>query len=217
MNEPQDLSIDGWTVKLRVPDGSEPHPVIFLIHGWTGDERSMWVFAQRLPKNALLISPRAPYISKHPEFAGYSWVENRGQGFSSLADFRAGITEFGNLTSQVASITSGDFKQFAMVGFSQGAAFCIAYALQYPERVTKLALLAGFLPSGSDSALATQLKGLPVFIAHGTKDETVPVDKARQAKHTLERAGAHVQYCESDTGHKLGANCGTELSKFFLQ
>jgi hypothetical protein len=43
---------------MREPEDTGPHPVMALIHGWTGDE-FMWIFANRLPKDQLLIAPAA--------------------------------------------------------------------------------------------------------------------------------------------------------------
>jgi phospholipase/carboxylesterase len=211
-----DLQLDGWNLKVREPQDAEAaHPVVLLIHGWTGDERSMWVFAQRLPKQALLIAPRAPYASKHENLAGYSWVEERAGQFSELPAFEPALGSFEGLLAKLAEkYSSADFAKFGLVGFSQGAAFSFAFALSQPERVSKLAALAGFLPAGGESELA-RLAGKPIFIAHGTQDETVPVSKAREAHAALQAAGASVRYCESDTGHKLDANCARELEEFF--
>ncbi len=211
-----DLQLDGWTLKVREPQDSETsYPVILLIHGWTGDERSMWVFAQRLPKQALLIAPRAPYASKHENLAGYSWVETRAGQFSELQAFEPALASFeGLLAKLVSHYPNADFSGFGMTGFSQGAAFSFALALSHSERVSKLAALAGFLPAGGEGQLP-RLAKKPIFIAHGTEDETVPVAKAREAQAALQAAGASVRYCESDTGHKLGANCARELQEFF--
>jgi len=212
-----DLQIKDWTLKLRLPPGDGPHPAIFLIHGWTGDEGSMWIFAPRLPKNALLIAPRAPYISKHPQFGGYSWVENRAESFSRLPDFDSALEKFEQLVIELSKRYEGNFQRFGLAGFSQGAAFCFAFAMRHPRRVSKVASLAGFLPTESEAVINGQFKNLPIFIAHGTKDETVPIAMAKQARVKLEKAGALVSYCESDTGHKLGANCFSKLGSFFAE
>ena len=216
MDEPRDLTVGNWTLKIRVPDGSGLHPVIFLIHGWTGDEKSMWVFAYRLPRTSLLIAPRAPYVSRHPEIGGYSWVKERGQSFSSLEMFQPAINSFNSLITDLSNQLPGNFEQFALVGFSQGAAFSFAYAMNNPSTVSKLAALAGFLPADSDKQLEA-LASIPVYIAHGTTDGTVPIAMAREARADLEAIGAHVTFCESETGHKLGANCAKQLSGFFSQ
>ena len=212
-----ELQIGEWVLKARQPAGEGPHPVIFLIHGWTGDERSMWVFAPRLPKEAMLIAPRAPFISRHPDYGGYSWVESRPESFSPLTAFEPALDGFSALVDQLSQQLPGDFTRFNLAGFSQGAAFSFALALRYPERVRRLASLAGFLPAESEAAIAAGgLEGKPILIAHGSQDETVPIDMARGARQQLEAAGAQVSYCESDTGHKLGANCARALQAFFV-
>lgn len=213
----QDLAIGNWTLKVRQPQGTGRHPVIFLVHGWTGDENSMWVFAPRLPREALLVAPRAPYVSRHPEYSGYSWVEERADGLSSLELFAPAADAFAGLVEQLAAqYPAADFSRFGMAGFSQGSAFCVSYAVRHSGQVSRLAMLAGFLPEQSEAALPA-LAGLPVFIAHGTKDETVPLERAHAARRQLAAAGAQVRYCESDMGHKLGANCVAELAEFFTE
>jgi phospholipase/carboxylesterase len=215
MDELSDLQIGDWTLKLRVPQGEGPHPVIFLVHGWTGDERSMWVFAPRLPKNALLIAPRAPYISKHPDLlGGYSWVQEHDPDWDKLGDFAPAVRAFNELIVELAKQVPGDFSQFGIAGFSQGAAMSFAYSLQQSERVQRLASLAGFLPAESGDALPA-LKGKPIFIAHGTKDESVPISMAHAAREQLVAVGAKVKCCEGEVGHKLAANCARELEEFF--
>lgn len=174
----------------------------------------MWVFASRLPRSAILIAPRGPFVSKHPELAGYSWVPERGESFSSLPMFQPALDSFEKLFPELAAQLSTEITEFSLMGFSQGAAFSFAYAMRNPRRVSKLAALSGFLPAENGSRLAS-LATIPIFVAHGTKDETVPVAMARDARVDLEAAGAAVHYCESETGHKLGANCAAELQAFF--
>lgn len=57
-------------MKIQIPEGEGPHPVLLLLHGWTGDENVMWIFASRLPGNYLMISPRGLYKSP---LGGYAW------------------------------------------------------------------------------------------------------------------------------------------------
>ena len=211
-----DLNIGDWVLKARVPEGDGPHPVILMVHGWTGDERSMWVFAPRLTRTALLVAMRAPYVSKHPEIGGYSWVAERVDGWSSLDDFAPALEAFSGLIAALPDHLAGDFSRFGLMGFSQGAAFSFAYSLQNRARVERLAALAGFMPAGvGDLSASRPLDGLPVYIAHGTQDETVPIARAREAAELAAAAGAQVATCETDTGHKIGAQCARELAEFF--
>ncbi len=208
----QSVTVDGWAMRVRLPEGAGPFPVILLIHGWTGDENSMWVFAPRLPKNALLIAPRGIYPSTD---GGYSWYPKLSTALPWFVDFAPAVEKlFG--TVSVNTFPSGDFSSLHLVGFSQGAALAYTMAIQYPARIASLAGLSGFLPDGASTWLQPgRLNGLPAFIAHGTQDERIPVERARASVAQLEQAGASVTYCEDDVGHKLSAKCFHGLEAFY--
>jgi phospholipase/carboxylesterase len=204
--------IEGLIVRDRIPLGDGPHPVVLMLHGWTGSEQSMWVFASRFPKNTLLIAPRGIYPSP---LGGYSWSVTTDVRMSLLEDFQTAIH------SLLALVTTSHYPtalndKFSLVGFSQGAALSYAIALTAPERVQAVAGLSGYLPQGVESAISQKpLDGIPCFIAHGTQDDLVPVAFARKSVSLLKKAGAQVSYCESDVGHKLGASCFSGLESFF--
>ena len=87
--------------------------------------------------------------------------------------------------------------------------------LLYPQRIRKMGVLAGFLPSGLEDEIEKKpLAGKHVFVAHGTQDEMVPVDRARASMQELERAGAQITYCEDEVGHKLSSNCLRALESY---
>ena len=68
--ETRTIEINDWVLRVREPEGDGPHPVVLLIHGWTGDENSMWIFASRLPEHYLLIALRG--LHEAP-IGVYSW------------------------------------------------------------------------------------------------------------------------------------------------
>jgi predicted esterase len=86
--------------------------------------------------------------------------------------------------------------------------------LLYPQRIARLAALAGFLPDLSPERPIPNLTGQQVYIAHGRKDETIPVERARAAAKLLQAAGAEVDTCETEAGHKLPASCFSGLTRF---
>ena len=53
-------TFEDWTLRVRPGSGRDAR-VMLLLHGWTGDENSMWAFARDLPASAWLIAPRAPH------------------------------------------------------------------------------------------------------------------------------------------------------------
>ncbi len=214
-NEPQTLAIQDWTLKAHIPKTPGPHPVFLLNHGWTGDENSMWIFGSQLSKEALIFSPRAPHLSNHPKYGGYSWTTKKSGDWSTLDDLYPSIQALESLIGLLSKQFEGDYSQISLAGFSQGAALSFAYALIYPHRVKRIAGLAGFIPEKcEDQAAAKPLQNIPILIAHGAQDETVPIEKAHHAQKLLALAGANITYCESDVGHKLGANCFKVFKEF---
>jgi phospholipase/carboxylesterase len=206
------ITINDWVMRIRQPEGSGPFPVILMLHGWTGDENSMWVFAPRLPKNALLIAPRGLFSSPS---GGYSWHSDIKTRWPSINDFLPAAEKLFEVISS-KNFPIGNFSSFHLLGFSQGAALAYSMAILYPERINSLAGLSGFLPDRTTTRLsASALNGLPVFIAHGTGDDLVSVDRARAAVAQIEQAGAQVTYCEDDVGHKLSAKCFHGLEAFY--
>jgi phospholipase/carboxylesterase len=102
------------------------------------------------------------------------------------------------------------------MGFSQGAAMSNVLAFLYPQRIRKVGILAGFVPAELNNLVSQRpLEGKSFFVAHGTKDESVTIDRARASIEILEQAGAQVTYCEDEVGHKVSITCLRALKKFF--
>jgi phospholipase/carboxylesterase len=207
------ISIENWVMKVQRPAGPGPFPVLLLLHGWTGDENSMWIFAPRLPGDAILIAPRGLYPSRSK--GGYSWHAEIPMPWPWVNDF---IPAVRSLLDRISDryFSDGDLSQLHLLGFSQGAALAYCLAITHPEKVVSVAGLSGFLPDGGASWLsANRLNGLPVFIAHGTEDQLVPVERARNCVGALADAGAEVTYCEDSVGHKLSTKCFHGLEAFY--
>ena len=201
---------------LRVRETRHPNPrLLLLIHGHTGDENSMWVFARGLPDHDWIVAPRALYPS---EAGGYSWRPPQAENLDrpNLNTLRFAAEALIRLVDEYSDSVRIDASQFDVMGFSQGAALSSVLAFLYPQRIRKTGLLAGFVPSALEDLVSQRpLEGKPFFVAHGTEDETITIDRARDSIALLERAGAHVTYCEDQVGHKVSLPCLRALQKFF--
>jgi phospholipase/carboxylesterase len=63
------IQFNDWTLRIRQTDHPLPR-LLLMIHGFTGDENSMWVFARNLPTDYWIIAPRARQAAST---SGYSW------------------------------------------------------------------------------------------------------------------------------------------------
>ncbi|MEW6083760.1 MAG: hypothetical protein AB1607_04110 [Chloroflexota bacterium] len=207
------VEFDGWT--LRVLPSANPKRLMLLIHGFTGDENSMWVFAQGLPSHYRMIAPRAPHST---ESGGYTWrpLHRLDFGKPSLDQLRPPAEALIRLVDAYQASTGIDASVFDLMGFSQGAVMCNVLSFLFPHRIRKAGILAGFVPSGLEELIPNHpLEGKEFFVTHGTKDETVTIDRARDSIRLLEDAGARVTYCEDEVGHKVSVKCLTALKNFF--
>lgn len=222
VNNTHQLNYNGWNMRVRHAT-EEPARFMLLLHGWTGDENSMWVFARNFRPDLFIAAPRAP----HPAVAGgYSWravltgEQRQGQRptseFPTLSDLKPAAVGLIHLVDNFSVSIGVDAAQFDLAGFSQGGALVNVLAMLFPHRIRKAAVLAGFMPAGVDDLLDRHvLKEIPFFVAHGTQDQLVPVERARGSIDLLEKAGAQVTFCEAEVGHKVSAECLRSLESFF--
>jgi phospholipase/carboxylesterase len=207
------ITFKEWTLRVQASASISPK-LLVLIHGWTGDENSMWVFTRGLSPDYWMIAPRAPFAA---ETGGFSWRPPEPESFGrpSLETLKPAVEGLLHLIDEYSASVKVGAAQFDLMGFSQGAAMVNLVAMLHPQRVRKMGVLAGFVPYGLEEILEQRpLVGKNIFVAHGTRDQMVPMDRARASIDLLERAGARVTFCEDEVGHKLSANCLRALENY---
>jgi len=200
----------GLAHRVRVPSGTGPHPTLVMLHGLSGTEDVTWVFARAAGPDWLIISPRAPLPAKE----GYTWNALDQDGKTDKSDYQTGLDTLTRFIDALPAVYPADRNRLVLLGFSQGAAMAYTYGTSHP--VSGIAALAGFIPPEIASNLPP-LSNLPVLILHGTKDETVAIDTARQNRDQLKAAGAAVTYLESEVGHKVSSAGIAELKQWLAE
>jgi phospholipase/carboxylesterase len=213
-NTPTAVTIDGWPFKLKTPQNEFPkNRLLLLLHGHLGNENVMWILTNSIPKSYILLAPRAP-VQLGPD--QYSWHAIQPQWPSLQGTYHDLATDLLEHVDAWAKENTPDVTHYDLMGFSQGAVMAYALSFLFPERIGKTAAIAGFIPQNWNNNLEDiDLGGRTYFIAHGTQDEVIPIEKARQVERILKEKGAEVQFCSAETGHKLGANCFSGLGDFF--
>ncbi len=214
-------SFGDWTLRARPTQSPNPR-LLVLLHGWTGDENSMWIFTRGLSPNYWIIAPRAPHAANP---SGFSWrrlnsttlrlAQGDAFGFPTLEALSPAADGLIRLIDEYSASVGVDATQFDVLGFSQGAAMTNLIGIRHPQRIHKMGVLAGFVPAGLEELILQKpLAGKNIFVAHGTQDQMIPIDRARASMALLEQAGAHITYCEDEVGHKLSANCLRSLESY---
>jgi phospholipase/carboxylesterase len=198
---------------VRKSQTQVPH-LLVLLHGWTGDENSMWIFTRGLSPDYWMMAPRGPHAA---DPSGFSWrpLQLSTFGMPSLETLLPAAEGLIKLIDEYSASVKLDALQFDLMGFSQGAAMTNLMGILYPHRIRKMGVLAGFVPAGLDQLIQQKpLAGKKVFVAHGTQDQMIPIDRARASMDLLEQAGAQIIYCEDEVGHKLSTNCLRALESY---
>jgi len=204
----------GWILRVQPPESRENGRIMILVHGWTGDEQSMNIFSRGISEKYWLLFPRGPIETGR---GGYGWVKMDTEPPPGVAEYQ----EAARRLARQIDIWCQDLKlpetSINLMGFSQGAAVILTMALLFPDRYDRIASLAGYLPRDASKAIKPNvLQEKTVYVAHGAKDDIVPVERARETVKFLKLAGAEVHYCEEDVGHKLSKSCFDGLTSYFL-
>ena len=188
--------------------------LLVMVHGYTGDENSMWIFSRAVSSPTHLIAPRALYPLQN---GGYSWVKAKDTYETShVEDFiHPADVLMKNIDHWIITNTP-QVNEIDLMGFSQGAALSYIMGLKFPHRFRKIACLSGYFPEDRESLFSKPVRTeTRYFIAHGKNDNIVPARMSREAFDILQRQDILVEYAEDDSGHKLGVENFQALKKFF--
>jgi phospholipase/carboxylesterase len=190
---------------LERPATGEPQGLLILHHGRGADEADLLTLADVLdPERRLhVVTPRAPLSL--PSSPGYHWYLVPRVGYPDPETFDAARRALAELHDELWQRTGLTAQQTVLGGFSMGTV--MSYVLGFDaERPAPRGILAfsGFIPTveGWEPQLA-QRAGVRVFIAHGTQDQVIPVEFAREAASRLRDAGLQVDYHESQAAHHI--------------
>ena len=215
-NEIDLIEFNNWHLRIRKPANSSSGRVLLLLHGWSGDENSMWVFAKDIPQDYWVISPRAPYSTGAKGFSWRNVKQVSTWGAPTISDLQPALNGLVVLIEDWAVSNSVDLRSIDLIGFSQGAALVCTLLLSDRVNIEKAACLAGFMPDGGkEEVIPGMLKGKKIFVSHGIGDEVVPLSRGQEMVEILEYAGADVDLCAEEAGHRVGIQCFKGLKNFF--
>lgn len=210
MTEPGELieSADyAFAFRRSVTGDTTPRALVVLLHGVGGDEHQLDALAARLPSDALVVLPRG-----HRSISGGKWgwyrvgftadgpqpvVDELHEARERLADFLAQLQQHHAVAADRTWVG----------GFSQGGILSAAVALTVPDRVAGFAMLSGRLLPEIEPLLAPgeRLRRLEALIVHGTDDEVLPVQGARDAADRLAELGVRHELRIHDGRHRIGS------------
>ena len=200
-----------------IKDGSAP--LLIMLHGYGSDENDLFSFATELPEELFIISLKAPYQLQPYGNAWYAInfdaVQGKWSDNEQAIESRDLIAKFIDEAIEQYPINKDNVT---LLGFSQGTILSYAVALTYPEKVNNIIALSGYinkdiLPENLD---ADNYKHLNFYCSHGSVDQVIPVDWARQNQPFLNSLDIKNQYSEFPVGHGVAPQNFFEFKEWLI-
>ena len=190
---------------VRKPSiASEKTPLLIMLHGYGSDENDLFSFAEELHGELFIISVRAPYPMQAFGNAWYAihWDNTDGK-FSDDEQAVESRDRIANFINEAVEEYKVDKNNVSLLGFSQGTILSYAVALSYPEKVKNIIALSGYINQGilKNGYEKNDFSNLDFYCSHGSQDQVIPVQWARQNKPFLDKLGIKNQYSEFPVGH----------------
>ncbi|HET6371592.1 MAG TPA: alpha/beta fold hydrolase [Nitrospiria bacterium] len=183
---------------LELPAERNPSGCVVALHGRGVDGEDLMPLAAMLDFASLrFVFPHAPLEA---EFGGRAWYPLTSESHEAILKSRNFLLELIRTIEKQGTPAA----MIALMGFSQGGVMSLDAGLRYPKRLAGVASLSGYLHDPEHLATEKgEIAGLPVFIAHGTADDVLPVSGSRQAAKLLQGTGVAVTYKEYPIGHQI--------------
>jgi len=189
---------------LKPSSLKENMPLLIMLHGYGSDENDLFSFAAELPEKLLIISVRAPYKMQPFGNAWYAINFDAEKGkWNDNVQAKQSVELIAKFINEVTSEYKVDKKNVTLLGFSQGSILSYAVALTYPEKVKNIVALSGYV---NHDILPENLKeqdysNLDFYCSHGSVDQVIPPDWARQTQPFLNTLNIKNTYSEFPVGH----------------
>lgn len=205
---------------IRESTLTENAPLLILLHGYGSDENDLFSFANELPEELFIISAKAPYPMQPYGNAWYAinfdaekgkWNDNEQakQSRDLIATFIEEVSEHYPINKNNVSL----------LGFSQGSILSYAVALSYPEKVKNIVALSGYVNHDilPEDLNQKDYSNLDFYCSHGSVDQVIPVDWARQNTPFLNSLNIENVYSEFPVGHGVAPQNFYELKDWLAK
>lgn len=197
---------------IEIETGPAPVASVLWLHGLGADGHD---FEPLVPMLGLPARPALRFVFPHAPLRPVTinmgmrmraWydVVSLGGGREDAAGIRASQALLEALIAREK--TRGiEARRVVLAGFSQGGAIALQTGLRHPERLGGILALSTWLPlAGTLEAERDLINGdLPIFMAHGTHDEMISLDRAAQSRARLEALGYAPEWHEYPMGHAV--------------
>ena len=212
---------------VEIESGPNPTSAVIWLHGLGADGND---FAAVVPQLQLsgcqairFIFPHAPTmpVTINGGYEMPAWYDILGANLLSQQD-AVGIKRSEHAIAALIDreLDRGILLQnVVLAGFSQGCAMALHTGLRYKQKLAGIVALSGYLPLANSLAheRSQANANTPIFMAHGTHDPVVVMDRGEVSKNTLIALGYSVQWRTYAMAHSVHPEELADISKFLKE
>jgi phospholipase/carboxylesterase len=201
------------TPPIEIETGPNPTASVIWLHGLGADGHDFEPIVPELRLPAALplrfLFPHAPHrpVTINNGYVMRAWYDIRTAEFVQRED-EAGIREsarmVGGLIEQERRRGMPP-QRIVLAGFSQGGAIALHVGVRYPERLAGIVALSTYLPltAGFTAEAHASNQTVPIFMAHGTEDPIIPLERGRLSADLLKKSGSDLLWRTYEMGHSV--------------
>jgi predicted peptidase len=155
-------------------------PLMLFLHGSGESGTNLAKVKAHGPPKLVESKPDFPFILVSPQSPKRGW---NSQTLMAMLD-------------DVLGKYRVDTNRIYLTGLSMGGFGTWSLAAAHPEKFAAIVPICG----GGNPADSKKLAGLPIWVFHGAKDPTVPVQRSREMVAAIKAAGGNVKYTEYPEG-----------------
>jgi len=199
------------------------HAVIWM-HGLGADGSDFVPIVRELklpPLGIRFVFPNAPMrpVTINGGFVMRAWYDIVAQDLVRQEDER-GIRDSQELIEQLIDRETGrgiPANRIVLAGFSQGGVIALQAGLRHPKRLAGLLALSCYLPLAAtlEKERSAASMDVPVFIAHGTADDIVPLQRGLASRDALVQLGYKPEWHQYPMPHAVHPDEIADIGTWF--
>lgn len=201
------MVVEKLSYAAHVPPGEGPFPALIALHGWGANAHDLFGLAPMIHDGkAVVLCPQGSVqVGIGRGMTGYGWFQLTPGQPPDVEAFKAAADALRGFIDAALERFPIDPDRVALAGFSQGGIMAYELALREPHRFSGLAALSSWFPEPLANLLpkVPDHEDFPVLVVHGTRDPSIPVERAREAREALRSYGVGLMYREFDMGHEI--------------
>ena len=196
---------------LEFATSPTPEAAVIVLHGLGADGNDFVPVAQMLDPSVGVryVFPNAPEmpVTINNGYVMRAWYDIR-EGDLTQREDEAGLRRSQQAIDTLIEreITRGiPAHRIVLMGFSQGCAMTLLSGLRQSHRLAGLVGLSGYLPLAATTAAECNPanQNTPIFLAHGTEDPVVPLQRAIASRDQLQALGYRVDWHQYPMPHSV--------------